>query len=587
MGLKILSELDHIRTRPGMYIGDTETPQHLLVEVLDNSLDEVINNYATKLDVNITNNVVSISDNGRGIPIQKLSFQGEERDSIEILCTKLFSGSKFDTDTYQYLVGMHGVGLVVVNALSDWLKVEVKKDKKVHVYNFSNGKLVDIKIEDIDNSWSTRISFKPAKKYFTSLDFDTDSIFKRLQLVASIHNCDITFNNNEVEKKELLTLIKEQLDLEPNQDLFKVSVEGKVANQKMQVESYFTYDLRPSAPISSKLLGVVNLRNCNGIYISNMATVLGYAVEKIIPKTYIINKSDAIIRLRQFTVLKVSEPKFDSQTKERYVGPPLKEMFPKLQAAFEKEFKESQYLQDSLKAINDYKILRKTTSATKKTTKKISVDSNLKDCLKIPGKRIFIVEGQSAGNPLSLARDVNTEAVYPLQGKLINGIIQRMDKVMENKQVKYLFEALGMTKIGDYFESRYEKIVLMSDADPDGNHINTLILTLLYQFTPFLIKEERVQILLTPLYGLVNKDHFEPLYVLPEKIKSGYELLRFKGLGEMTGTQMKKILETAKYYDVKWQEDFDLKELFDNIIIKRKLLEISDNEINLQLYGTQ
>jgi DNA gyrase/topoisomerase IV subunit B len=165
--------------------------------------------------------------------------------------------------------------------------------------------------------------------------------------------------------------------------------------------------------------------------------------------------------------------------------------------------------------------------------------------------------------------------------------MQRMDKVMENKQVKYLFEALGMTKIGDYFESRYEKIVLMSDADPDGNHINTLILTLLYQFTPFLIKEGRVQILLTPLYGLVNKDHFEPLYVLPQKVKSGYELLRFKGLGEMTGTQMKKILETAKYYDVKWQEDFDLKELFEDISIKRKLLEISDDEINLQLYGTQ
>ncbi len=591
--IKILSEIEHIRTRPQMYIGDITSPQHLVTEVLDNSLDELINGFATRVDLNISkDSVVTIKDNGRGIPDYEMEYEGITNSSVFFLCTKLFSGTKFSLDDYKYLVGQHGVGLVVVNALSLWLEVHSKK----YSYYFKDTKLIKVEPTRFPDL-GTVVRFRPNGKLFKSLNFDEEAFKDRLRLVQSIlSNLEIYYNDELCHSKTLDDFIKDKLSLSENTPLFKISISGKVdEKQDSDADVYFTYDMHGKAGLSPFLKGVVNLRQCEGTYLTSMSTAIVGGIYDNIKSNqkYILTKEDLKTRLRLFVNLKVTQPHFDSQAKVRYTGPDLDNILVKIQEESRKLFKSEKYIQNAVENINNYKILRRAnqSSNNKNTRIKISVGSPLRDCVNHPGKTLYIVEGPSAGNTLIRARDPKIEAVFPMQGKIINAESNRLDKVTNNKFVNYLLEAIGVRKLGEPITNlRYQKIAVLADPDSDGLQISLLVMILIYKLIPSIIKEGQFEIVQPPLYGAVKGKEFISIYnvrQIEEFRNNGYQIFRFKGLGEMTQEQMKKIITQGKRYTVNWTSEGEklIKQLFLSSESKRQLLDISDEEISKALFG--
>jgi len=268
--------IEPVRARPGMFIGDTQNPTHLAEEILDNAIDEIANGYGTVINIfnNIEDNSFWVSDNGRGIPIEPMTLaDGSVEDSVKVLCTELFSGTKFDTDDYAQLIGMHGVGLVAVNALSDWLTVKTRDRKnrtRVVTYSFIDGELQQVS-EEIDNdfSYSTVVGFKPSKKYFGSLEFDNRYFVERLISVQSIFDLNgFTFNNKPIPKLSFESYIKQHLALAEEDQLFLLSFSTK--DNSNHIKLYATYVDQDD----SITLGNVNLRACDGKFINSFHTEL-------------------------------------------------------------------------------------------------------------------------------------------------------------------------------------------------------------------------------------------------------------------------------------------------------------------------
>jgi len=585
LAIKVLEEIEHIQKRAGMYIGDTTTPMHLVTEVLDNALDELANGYATKIEINITKNTCEVSDNGRGIPLAPVKFKGETHDPIIVLVTKLFSGGKFDLNLYNILIGMHGVGLTVCNALSDDFHV-ICRDKKAgknkfRIYRFKKGKFVDR--EDVDKpewDFTTKIYLKPNKKFFDKCEFDITPFKERLRLVkASIPEATLVLNNEEIQQVTKEEYIREVLSISEDIPLFFAEAsKDKFSNIKV----WFTYDLSDKATMAQVVKGDVNLRNCGGTYLSTISTVICNAVSEVIPKAYIMSKSDAMIRFRGYVSVTVPEPKFDSQTKEKFVLN-IKPIAEQLLPIFKKLFRSESYLKEALETINNYRILKKAKSAngSNKRKKRISAESPLRDSLDIPGDRIYIVEGASAGGTLTQCRNPRKEAVFPLKGKVINVLSSTLDKVLANKEIKNILECLNINLEKKTTDYRYKEIVLVSDPDPDGGHINCLILLALSKFCPDLIRAGRVKILIPPLYGKVEGKKFVPIYDERIDDNSSGQLVRFKGLGEFTPNQMRQIIQSGKYYTVKPSDDIDkIYDIFLSPVKKRTLLDIDLDECN-------
>ena len=590
--VKILSEKEHIRKRPGMYIGDTSTPIHLLTEVLDNALDEAINGYAKKVKLEIDkDHVIRVFDDGRGIPTQEITHEGKTYPAVVFLCTKLFSGTKFSSHNYKYMVGQHGVGLTVVNALSLWMNVYV--DGKI--FKFKDFEFKGIEKDGKWKEYSTVVEFRPNGKIFKSLEFDINPIKDRLRLVQAITGVDIQFNNEVIKVSSLEEFIREQLGISKDVPLFKISVSGKAdENQDAEVDVYFTYDMSSKAGLSPHLKGSVNLRQAEGTYLTNVSTAVVSGLYDNIKNNqkFILTKEDLKTRLRLYTILKINEPHYDSQTKVRYVGPSLGKLLNKISEQAKKLYKDD-YIKDAISQINDYKILRKANSLkkTKSTTKtRISIGSPLRDCSSHPGEVLYVVEGPSAGNTLTVARNPKVEAVFPMQGKIINAESNRLDKVVNNKFVNFLLEAIGVKKLGEPFEQRYKKIAVLADADPDGLQIALLVTILIYKLIPDVIKNGNLIVIQPPLYGAVKGKEFIPIYKIEDTKKyrdKGYNIHRFKGLGEMTSSQMEYVIRHGKKYTVRYTQEGEklVKRLFSSSDAKRELLNIPEKEIEKVLFG--
>ena len=555
MAGKHLGSIEIVRTRPGQFVGDTQDPTHLAEEILDNAIDEVANGFATEIKVfnNMEDGSFWVSDNGRGIPLGKMKCaDGTTDDTIIIFCTKLFSGSKFDNEDYKTLIGMHGVGLTAVNALSDWLIVKTRdrnNKNRMVTYSFVNAELKSV-TEDVDKdlSYTTVIGFKPNKKHFESLEFNNRYFIERLITVQSIFDLKgFTFNDKEIPKMEFESYVKQHLALADDDQLYSLSY--STSDNKNHIKIYATY----AENDDSITLGNVNLRACDGKFISSFHTELKKSINEKIDKSFSkINDREYLNGLRSFIMISVPEPKFDSQTKVRMVLDVKKILIDPLKGQID-WFTEQ--VIDVIESNLERKLHQKIVNGSSKSarsSKRVSAGNKLKDCQVIPGDVLYIVEGDSAGGTVKQITIKKSEAIYPLRGKVLNVESATLDKIKNNKEIKDLLEALGPVN-----NRRYKSIKIIGDADEDGKHIAVLVILVLQKFASDFIKNGKVSIVIPPLYGATKANKYYPIYdysTVDQFRNNGFKISRFKGLGEMNPNQLNACIRSGFEYKLKWPD---------------------------------
>ena len=576
--ITVLEGLDPVRARPGMYIGSTTTKglNHLIYEIVDNSVDEHLAGFCDTIWVTLENNgSATIEDNGRGIPVDR---HPEKKISAErVVFTTLHAGGKFDNQVYKTSGGLHGVGSSVVNALSEYLDIEVKRDGNVYHDRYSRG----IPVIELENgllpvigksrSTGTKINFMPDGDIFEKTRFKEEDIKSRLHETAylnptlTIYYCDKRVTPHEKEEFHepdgIIGFIK---DLDSHKEAVCDPVYFSGSCDGINVEIAFQY----VNEFHENVLGF-----CNNIYNSEGGTHLtgfksmftnvmnNYAREIGILKDKDQNFTGADIRngMTAIVSIKHPDPRFEGQTKTKLDNQDAAKAVSKVTGDEVVHYFDRNL--DSLKAVlscaEKAAKIRKTEEKAKTnmlSRQKYSFDSNgkLANCESRDPKKceIFIVEGDSAGGSAKTARDRNYQAILPIRGKILNVEKASIDKVLANAEIKTMINAFGCgfsEGYGNDFDIeklRYDKIIIMADADVDGAHISTLLLTLFYRFMPELIYEGHVYIAMPPLYkAMPQRGQDEYLYddkALAEyrKNHTNFKLQRYKGLGEMDAQQL-------------------------------------------------
>ena len=583
--VRVLTEIEHIRLAPGMYIGETQTPTHLIEEALDNALDEALAGFAKIIAVIIDTkeNKFSVLDDGRGIPM-------ENNTPVTISC-KLFSGAKFQDkkSAYEISSGLHGVGLVAVNALSSEYRVEVYRDGKYAFYNFQNTKLKTSKITSYTGQqpFSTKIEFIPDKKFFETLTPNLKRIRQRLTAASAEMPEDISFvlyidGEKEIFKLSVVDYFKyncltghDEVEIHPIQ----------IQKGPEKFNALFTYEQNgqntPKHASSVNLLPVTNGGVHLNCFLDQMKEFFMLKAKKL-GFEFLIN--DTLVGLRVYMSLNLIAPKFAGQTKDRLIN--LKsdiEVFTKqMRPQLEKIYEQGTRLEDQLEKFQDYrrktdskKLVKNGTSGKRASTK----FTKLRDCTRRDGE-LYIVEGESAGGSIIQSRDVRKHAVLPLKGKSIPNATTKKD-ILNNKEVKELIMAIG-AGVGPHFDIRkvrYSKIVCATDADHDGSHIACLVSMAMAILLPDIVKAGLYYIAQTPLFAIHEKKLFRPLWTdeeLEKARKDNRTIQRYKGLGEMNPAQLKICLldeETRFHMPITYSENMDeLVNLFSSAEEKRKLV---------------
>ena len=571
--IQILEGLEAVRKRPGMYIGSTSVRglHHLVYEIVDNSVDEALAGYCTEIEVSINeDNSICVKDNGRGIPVGINKKAG--LPAVEVVFTILHAGGKFGGGGYKVSGGLHGVGASVVNALSEWLEVTINKDGKMYRQRYERGKVMDhLKVVGDTNKRGTQVVFLPDKEIFEETVFDFDTLRQRLREMAFLtKGIKITLIDKRLEEPKIRAFhyeggIKEYVDyLNKSQtplydDVIycegtknNIYVEVAMQHNDSYTESTYSFVNNITTPEGgTHLTGFRNaLTKCFN----------DYARSNKLLKDSEPNLAGEDIRegLAAIVSIKISEPQFEGQTKQKLGNSEAR-------GAVESVMTEqlTYFLEQNpqvAKIICDKAILaqrardaaRKARDLTRRKTalESTSLPGKLADCSDKDPKNceIYIVEGDSAGGSAKTARNRATQAILPLRGKILNVEKSRLDKILVNNEIKAMITAFG-TGIGEDFDItklRYNKIVIMTDADVDGAHIATLMLTFLYRFMPELIKQGHVYLAQPPLYKVErNKvvryayDDNELAQILAEIGRdSNNKIQRYKGLGEMDAEQL-------------------------------------------------
>ena len=584
--IQVLEEIEHIRLNSGMYIGSTETPTHLIEEVLDNALDEALAGYAKIIAViiNTKENKISVLDSGRGIPI--------ENDTPVTISSKLFSGGKFQDrkSAYEISSGLHGVGLIVVNALSTEYVIEVYRDKKHAKYIFKNSVLEDTMIEPFlgDIPFATKVEFSPDPKYFETITPDYDRIRRRLTTASAEMPDDISFVLVVDEKKEVFKL--STVEHFANSCLtekkeFSIS-ELKTYKKPEKFHAIFTYE--NDGPVAPKVISSINLLPVasGGTHVIVFTDLLkDFFMTKAKKYDFKFQPNDCLYRLRAYLMLNLIEPKFSGQTKDKLTN--RKTDFDRFIKDFKSQLeefaqKDEKTLLEFLETFAEY---RRRLDAKKLNTKgsggrRASTQlTKLRDCNRRDGE-LYIVEGDSAGGSIIQSRDPDRHAILPLKGKSIPNITTKKN-ILQNKEVGELIIALG-TGVGPEFNIdnlRYERIVCATDADHDGNHIACLVSMVMAILVPDIVKTGKYFVAQTPLFAIQEPKEFKPLWTeaeLENARKTGKRIQRYKGLGEMNPEQLKICLldeKTRNHRPIKYSENMNyLIKLFSSAEEKRKLV---------------
>jgi len=585
--IRVVAEIRHIQISPGMYIGDTDTPTHLVEEALDNALDEALAGYAKIIAVNINpeTGVCSISDNGRGIPLEK---------NVPVtISTKLFSGAKFQDNKSAYKIssGLHGVGLVAINALSEKYMVDCYRDKKHGFFYFENGKLKKSRIIDYNGQapYSTKIEFVPSKKYFESNQINLDRIRKRLTTASAELNSDMYFVMMVGDKKEVfnrtrLDHFKAECDIPADKPFEPIILSATNKEEKFEVMFGYVDDGVKGAKVVSSvnLLPVDRLGTHYNVFIDTLKT---FFLSKAKKYGFKFLGADTVVGLRAYLVLYLIEPKFSGQTKERLAN--RKSDFDKYVKIFDNTLeawceKDPDAVKSYLEKFELYRKKIESKNLKKQDTggRRVSTKfTKLRDCTK-PHGELYIVEGASAGGSIIQSRDPSKHAILPLKGKSIPNITSAKN-ILNNTEVGELIMALG-TGVEPHFNIknlRYDKIICATDADPDGSHIACLLTMVIAILTPEIIKAGKYYVAKTPLFAINEKRTFKPLWTkkqLEKAREDGRTISRFKGLGELNPNQLKICLlqeSTRHFQKITYTDNIDeLLKLFSNVDSKRKLV---------------
>lgn len=584
--IRVLEEVEHIRLNPGMYIGDTNNPVHLIEEVLDNALDEALAGHARIIAVIIDTklNKFSVLDDGRGIPI--------DGDTAITVSSKLFSGAKFQDkkSAYEISSGLHGVGLVAVNALSKHYTVEIYRDKKHAFYDFKSAKLKRASVDPSKGSrpFATKVEFTPDSKFFETLEPDLNRIRRRLTTASAEMSNDISFVLIIDEKKEVF-----QLGIEDHFMINCLTGKGDVSvtllhSDKKPEKFHALFAYESNGSIAPRIISSVNLLpvDSGGTHVMMFQDVLKeFFTAKAKKHGMKFQPNDCLYGLRAYLMLSLIEPKFSGQTKDKLTN--RKTDFTKFAREFRSQLElfaqnSEPLLVEYLERFSEY---RKKLDAKKLKTagsggRRASTQfTKLRDCTSRMGE-LFIVEGDSAGGSIIQSRNPKLHAILPLRGKSIPNVTTKKN-ILDNKEVGELIKALG-TGVGPEFDInklRYDKIICSTDADHDGNHIACLVSMVLAIMVPEIVQSGKYFIAQTPLFAIHEGKTFIPLWTEEqlEKARSkDRKIQRYKGLGEMNPQQLKTCLldkPTRNLIPITYSEDIDkLVKLFSSAEEKRKLV---------------
>ncbi len=564
--ITILASLDAIRKRPGMYIGSTSIRglHHLVYEAVDNSVDEAMSGYCDKIKVVIhKNGKVSVIDNGRGIPVD--IHPKYKKPALEIIMTKLHSGGKFDKKSYKVSGGLHGVGLSVVNALSEELHVFIKKDGKVYTQNYSRGKpLSKLQIVDKDESTGTMITFLPDKEIFEDIIFQFDILANRLRELAFLNkgvSISIIDERTSEEKNFLYEggLSQFVTYLNKNKNPLHAPIYFEKTKKDVIVEVAMQYN---TAFIGNIFTFVNNINTVEGgTHLSGFRTALTRTinnyVEKNFPKAMKLSSDDVREGMTAVISVKVQEPQFQGQTKTKLGNSEVKGIVDSVVSKALSTFLEenpkiaSLIIEKTLSAARARDAARKARDLIRRKSllEGSTLPGKLADCSeKDPSKcEIYIVEGDSAGGSAKQARNRAFQAILPLRGKVLNVEKARLNKILKNNEIINIITALGagIEEEFDISKLRYHKIIIMCDSDVDGSHIAILLLTLFFRYLRELIEQGHVYIALPPLYRLKKgklieyaQNEKEKEEILKKMGRQGVNIQRYKGLGEMNPGQL-------------------------------------------------
>ncbi len=588
-----LSEIEHIRTNPGMYIGSTETPISLLFELFDNALDEALTGHANKIGVFIDNKkgIIQIIDDGRGYPFdESLPL---EQDPPVFTCTKLFTSGKFykegEESAYKIATGLHGVGNVAVYALSEEMKIEIYRDGKYAKYMF-NSEGVTRHVEDWKKPrvFSTKITAKIDSKYFSTIEIDSKKVEERIRLALTSHpNLKVLFS---VDGKNIL--IKGSEDDLILDYLSKTVKDWKVVNDKDSItqENYhLRFGWEPENYASHKILSSVNLvRTEHGVHINKLYNCMRNVFQALAKKHgFSFNPDDCFQGFRAYMSLEIIKTSFDAQVKTVLEKNSNIDIMNSLEKKIKDELEsDKEYLNVLLKRMQMYRDSLRSKKVMKGRANKGRANTKytkLRDC-SLPGGELIIGEGDSAIGGVAEHRDTEKHAVLPLRGVIPNALTMDSQRLMKNVEVSDIIQAIGcgIGRECDISKLRYEKIIIATDSDPAGHWIAALLIILFAKLAPDVIKFGHLYLCKTPLFATTRKKKFIPIWSrdeLEKCRKAGEKIMRFKGLGEFEPEDIKVFTldeATRILIPIKWPEKKEeVDKLFELLVLsseKRKLV---------------
>ena len=584
--IQVLKGLDAVRMRPGMYIGTTGVKglHHILWELVDNSIDELSNGHGSRIIVTLyEDGSASVEDNGRGVPVDihpELGVSG-----VEVVFTQLHAGGKFDTENYSHSGGLHGVGASVTNALSEWLKIEVYKGKKVYGMEFmsvegGDGKVVagsplaPLEEKGTTDKRGTFIRFLPDKRIFETIIFNFEIIARRLKELAFLNKgIEIIFDDQRTlgdrapQRKEFLyegglidfvKYLNETKSPVHNEPVFL-----KAERDKVELELALQYTDSYTESIFSYVNNIPTSEG--GMHETGFKTAITKVLNDVARKIGLLKEKDQNLMGEDFREgltavlsIRMNNVQFEGQTKTKLGNPevkPIVEGIVQAELAAFCDDKKNVATVDSIlqKALAAARVREAARKAKEITRAKNSIDNanlvgKLSSCTgrKPENNELFIVEGDSAGGTAKQARNRNFQAILPLRGKPLNVEKKRLDQVLQNEEIRTIISALG-SGIGEDFNTdnlNYHKVVILSDADQDGAHIKAILLTFFFRYMRDLIYDGHVYVGMPPLYKIYKKDYVDYVYSDAElenaknKAGRGYGIQRYKGLGEMNSEQL-------------------------------------------------
>jgi len=570
--IEVLEGIEHVRLRPGMYIGSTDSRglHHLVYEVVDNSIDEALAGFCKNIEVIINkDNSITVIDDGRGIPVKTHPKVG--KSALEVALTMLHAGGKFHGGGYKVSGGLHGVGVSVVNALSRWMEVEVKRDGGIFYQKYQRGKPVT-EVERIGDATDTgtKITFLPDDEIFDDISFSSDILTKRLREQAFLNRgIKIRLVDDRTGEESLFHyeggIISFVEFLNRNNDVLHekpIYMSGK--RDDMEVEVALQYN----DTYIEKVLSFANNINTEegGTHLVGFRTALTRTLNDYIRKMNLLKESDPNLTgedvregLTAVISVKLANPQFEGQTKTKLGNSEMRGLVDSVVGEGLSRFLEENpniardIAEKAITASRAREAARKARELTRRKTvlERTALPGKLADCSEKDPRlcELFLVEGDSAGGSAKQGRDPRIQAILPLKGKILNVEKARMDKILNSEEIRAIITAIG-TGIGEEFDIeklRYHKIILMADADVDGAHIRTLLLTFFYRYMQPLIEAGKIFIAQPPLYRvMLGKENFYAfddhelariLESLGDKREKA-EVKRFKGLGEMVAEQL-------------------------------------------------